>query len=86
LAPADRLFDLSVPNAIDCIDRIQITPAPKSKQPRAPIEKFDLRGDFIAGLRTVRLTTGAGEKEYRVSCPDQNNRALPIGVAQQKSQ
>ena len=86
LAPADRLFDLSVPNASDCIDHIQITAAPKSKQPRLPIEKFDLRGDFAAGLRSVRLTTSAGEKEYRISCPEQTNRMLPIGVAQQKPQ
>ena len=86
LAPADPLFDLSVANTNDCIDRIQISPAPKSKQPRPPIEKLDLRGDLVTGLHTVRLTTSAGEKEYRMSCADQNNRVLPIGVAQQKAQ
>jgi len=82
LTPLNPLFDLSPPQASDCIDRVQITAAPKkSKQPVVPIEKIDLRGDLAAGLRNLRLTTTGGEKEYRVFCTEPPNRPLPIGVS-----
>ena len=87
LTPLDRLFDLSGPKASDCIDRVQITAAPKKlKQPALPIDKIDLRGDLGAGLRTITLTTSAGEKEYHIFCPEQPNRPLQIGVAKQSQE
>lgn len=85
LTPLHPLLDLSVPSASDCIDRVQLQPVPKkSKQPPPPIDKFELNGDFLTGLRQIKLTTAAGQKEYRVLCPEPGNRALPIGVAPKK--
>jgi hypothetical protein len=91
LIPLDRLLDLSGSNAGGCIDHLQITRPPppkkkKSKQPVFAIEKIDLRGDFVAGPRSIKLTTSSSEKEYRILCPDQANRVLPVGVAPQTPQ
>jgi hypothetical protein len=80
LTPATRLFDLSGSNVQDCLENVQLMAAPKSKQPRLSIDQIELRGDFAAGLRSVKVTTLAGEKEYRVLCGDAPNRALPLGV------
>jgi hypothetical protein len=88
LTPIDRLFDLSPANASTCVEHLQVTAprAKKSKQPAPPIEKVDLHADLITGLRTIGLTINGSEKNYSVACPDQPNRVLPIGVAQQKPQ
>jgi hypothetical protein len=83
LIPLDRLLDLSPANAGACIDHLQVAKAPsskKSKQVAPPIEKVDLHGDLVAGLRTIGLTINGSEKEYRVVCPDQTNRVLQLGV------
>lgn len=78
------LLDLSAPNASDCIDRVQLASAGKMKQPPPPIEKADLLGDFVSGLREIKLKTAAGEKAYRVFCTEPGNRALPLGIPKEK--
>jgi hypothetical protein len=80
LTPGTRLFDLSGSNVQDCLENVHLMAAPKSKQPRPSIDQIELRGDFAAGLRSVKLTTPAGERAYRVLCTDTPNRALPLGV------
>jgi hypothetical protein len=84
LTPLSPIVDLSAPNASDCIDHVQIIPAPKSKQPATPIQKLELLGDLAAGIRNLKVATPSGEKEYRVLCDGGGNRALLIGTTPEK--